>query len=64
MLLMGLMLLVNGCATVKVNELAVCSGTSRFVDRHADALLAPNVPDDVVMTGASLIAALDAACQV
>jgi len=59
---MTLMLLAAGCASVKTNERAMCDGTARFVDRHADALLGPRVPDDVVVSGAALIAALDAAC--
>jgi hypothetical protein len=61
---MGLMLLVNGCATAKINDIAVCDGVSRFADRHAGALIGSDVPDDVVISGASLIAAIDAACGV
>jgi hypothetical protein len=59
-----LALLVSGCTGVRTSDRAVCDGVGRFLDRHADALLSPDVPDDVVVTGASLIASIDAACGV
>lgn len=59
---MTLALLASGCTSVKTSERAMCDGTARFIDRHADALLGSNVPDDVVVSGAALIAALDASC--
>lgn len=61
---MMLMLPVTSCGIAKVNDRAVCDGTKRYVDRHADSLLGRGVPDSVVITGASLIAAIDAACGV
>lgn len=60
--LMTLALLVSGCGTVRIGEPALCDGSARFRDAHADALLAPGVPDRVVVTGASLIATIDAGC--
>lgn len=59
-----LMSLVAGCADARKNSNAICDGTKRYVDGHADALLGRHVPDAVVVTGASLIAAIDAACGV
>ena len=55
---------VVSCGIARTNDRAICDGTKRFVDRHADNLLGRGVPDDVVMSGASLIAAIDAACGV
>lgn len=56
--------LASSCASVKTSSPAICDGTKRYVDKHADALLGDRVPDAVVVTGASLIAAIDAACGV
>jgi len=54
------MLLVSSCA-LGINSNAICDGTIRYRDAHADTLLVS--PDDrAVITGAALIAALDAAC--
>ena len=51
--------LLTGCAAV--NDSAVCSGLSRFVDAHNEALLTDG-GDRSVVTGAALIAAYDAGC--
>ena len=59
---MTLTALVSSCGIARVSDRAVCDGTARYVDRHADSLLGRGVPDQVVVTGASLIAAIDAAC--
>lgn len=61
---MMLVLPVTGCGIARVSDRAICDGTARYVDRHADSLLGRGVPDNVVVTGASLIAAIDAACGV
>lgn len=50
------------CAQYKPNSEAICDGVERFLNRHADALLDGRVPDDVVVSGAALIASIDAAC--
>ena len=55
---------MSSCASVRTSSPAICDGTKRYVDKHADALLGDRVPDTVVVTGASLIAAIDAACGV
>ena len=55
-----LTLLVSGCATVP-NSAAICDGTERLRDTHTEALLADG-GDKSVLSGAALIAALDAGC--
>lgn len=59
---MMLVLLVSGCGSVRISEQAACDGTLRYRNAHADALLDVGVPDRVVISGAALIASLDAAC--
>ena len=61
LVMMMSMMLVSGCVRVSPN--AICDGTERYRDIHADALLVPDVPGNVVISGASLIAAIDAACD-
>lgn len=55
------MMLVSSCGTVRISSPAVCDGTQRYRGAHADALLAEGT-NRVVLTGAALIAAIDAAC--
>lgn len=57
-----LTLLVSGCAIVP-NSSAICDGTERLRDAHTEALLADG-GDKSVLSGAALIAALDAGCGV
>jgi len=61
---MMLTLPVVSCGIARTSDRGVCDGTKRFVDTHADALLDSKTPDKVVISGASLIAAIDAACGV
>lgn len=53
------MLLVSGCVTV--NQTAVCDGTRTLRTAHVEALL-DDGGDRSVVTGAALVAALDAGC--
>lgn len=53
------MLLVSGCVTV--NQTAICDGTRALRSAHTDALLVDG-GDRSVVTGAALVAALDAGC--
>ena len=57
---MTLTLAVSSC--VIGNPAAICDGTVRLRDAHADALLLDG-GDRSVATGAALIGALDAGCQ-
>ena len=52
-------MLVSGC--LSVNGAAICDGTKRLRDAHAEALL-EDAGDQSVITGAALIGALDAGC--
>lgn len=53
--------LVTGCATVPSAGTAICDGTRGLATDHARALVeAPDGP--WIVTGARLIAALDAGC--
>ena len=54
-----LLMLGSGCSIA--NGVAICDGTARLRDAHADALL-NDAGDRSVITGAALIAALDAGC--
>ena len=54
-----LLMLASGC--LSVNGVAICDGTARLRDAHADALL-DDAGDRSVITGAALIAAIDAGC--
>jgi hypothetical protein len=56
------MLLVSSCGIVAVSSPAVCDGTRQYRGAHADAILEEGT-DRVVVTGAALIAAIDAACD-
>lgn len=59
--LMMLPLLAAGCATVPSAGTAICDGTRALRDDHAGALaVAPDGP--WIVSGARLIAALDAGC--
>lgn len=59
MCLTALPLFVTGCATVQSN--AICDGSSAARDAHTTALIADG-GDLSVVTGARLLAMLDAAC--
>jgi len=56
---MILTLLLSGCASV--SSVAICDGTERARDAHTDALLDDGGEKSRV-TGAQLLALLDAAC--
>jgi hypothetical protein len=56
-----LMLPVIGCATA-ISKPAICNGSERARNAHAEALLADG-GDLSVVTGAELLALLDAACD-
>lgn len=58
--LVTLLLLVSGC--VSVNNSAICDATARLRDAHASSLLGSDVPDGVVISGVSLLSAIDAGC--
>lgn len=58
---MTLILLAAGC-TSAVNPVAICEGSARLRTDHAAALAADG-GDRSVVTGARLIAALDAGCK-
>jgi hypothetical protein len=60
-LILTLPLLGAGCATA-VSDAAICEGTAQALAQHAAALSAADVPDDAVLTGARLIAQIDAGC--
>ena len=60
-LVMILLSFVSGCVNV-VNQQAVCDGTSAARTEHANAL-ALDGGDKSVVTGAKLIASIDAACK-
>ena len=57
------LLLVTSCGTARLNEDAICDGTERLRDAHTDALMSDGGQRSV-KTGAALIAALDAVCQI
>lgn len=54
-------MLVSGCAT-GVSDSAICAGTLQAREAHARALL-EDAGDTSVVTGATLIQQLDAACN-
>lgn len=56
---MTLALLLSGC--VSANQAAICDGTKASRSELADALVA-GAPDRVILSGAILIAQIDAAC--
>ncbi len=56
------MLLVAAACTSAANPVAICDGSSRLRTDHAAALAADG-GDRSVVTGARLIAAIDAGCQ-
>lgn len=58
---MTLTMLVSGCAT-GVSDSAICAGTLQAREAHARALL-EDAGDTSVVTGATLIQQLDAACN-
>jgi uncharacterized protein YceK len=60
-LVMILLFSVSGCANV-VNQQAICDGTANVRTEHANAL-ALDGGDKSVVTGAKLIASIDAACK-
>ena len=53
------LLLLIGC--VSVSQVAICDGTKASRSNLADALVA-GAPDRVILSGAILIAQIDAAC--
>ena len=55
------MLPALGCAPVS-SQNAICDGTVPLRDTHAEALIGDG-GDQSVVTGAALIAAIDAACS-
>ena len=57
-----LMLLLTGCANGSSNQSGVCDGTLSLRDTHAEGLIEDG-GDKSLVTGAALIAALDAACD-
>lgn len=61
LILLMLMMLLSSCGIVKVSSPAVCDGTQRYRGAHADAILEEGT-GRVLITGAALIAAIDAAC--
>jgi uncharacterized protein YceK len=60
-LVMILLFSVSGCVNV-VSQRAVCDGTAIVRTEHANAL-ALDGGDKSVVTGAKLIASIDAACK-
>ena len=54
-----LTLLLSGC--VGVSQVAICDGTKASRSELADALI-DGAPDRVILSGAILIAQIDAAC--
>ncbi len=58
---LALMGLGAGCTTVGTSGEALCEGTARLRTDHAAALV--EAPDRAVVTGARLIAAIDAGCR-
>ena len=56
------MLLLTGCANGSSNQSGVCDGTLSLRDTHAEGLIEDG-GDKSLVTGAALIAALDAACD-
>ena len=54
-----LTLLLTGC--VSVSQVAICDGTKASRSNLADALVS-GAPDRVILSGAVLIAQIDAAC--
>jgi hypothetical protein len=59
--MIALPLLAAGCTTA-VSDAAICQGTAQALAQHAAALSAADVPDGAVLTGARLIAKIDAGC--
>lgn len=53
------LLLLTGC--VSVSQVAICDGTKASRSNLAEALVA-GAPDRVILSGAILIAQIDAAC--
>ena len=60
-LVMTLLSFVSGCGNV-VSQQAICDGTANVRTEHANAL-ALDGGDKSVVTGAKLIASIDAACK-
>lgn len=60
-LLIVLPLLIS-CAPVIPSEGGLCLALGSLVDAHALALQAQDVPDAVLITGARLVAGVDAGC--
>lgn len=57
-----LMLLVSGCVSAMSDHQALCDGTGSLRDYHSEALVVDG-GDLSVTTGATLLDALDRACQ-
>lgn len=63
-LVVALTLPVSGCVFGRTSVDPVCGPPfSRAVDEHAEALLDPGVPDNVVVTGERVVGGLDAYCD-
>ena len=54
--------LLQACAPVPASEAGLCLALGSLVEAHAMALQAPDVPDAVLITGARLVAGVDAGC--
>ena len=50
------------CAPEPVSEAGLCLALGSLVEAHALALQAQDVPDAVLITGARLVAGVDAGC--
>lgn len=57
-----LMLLGTGCATAPTSDSAICAGTAKARQDHSAALVDDGGPRSLV-TGANLIATIDAGCK-
>lgn len=62
-MLLTLVLFLGAACSPRINDSAVCAGIARFVDAHNEALLEDG-GDKAVISGASLIAAIDASCAI
>lgn len=61
-LILPLMLLLIGCASVNISDSALCAGLDPLVNSHADALIIDGGPLSLV-TGDQLITGYDAGCS-
>ena len=61
--LLIVMPLLQACAPVQVSEAGLCLALGSLVEAHALALQAQDVPDAALITGARLVAGVDAGCD-